>query len=80
VTRQLHIIVGLLGVATFLATGVYMWLTYSPMDQLEDGPRLLLRSRHIYILFGSLLNLRLARTLSQAARLGGAACRVWARV
>ena len=55
--RRLHLAVGLAGVIIFLATGAYIRATYVPITALDDRTRLLLRSRHIYILLASLLNL-----------------------
>jgi hypothetical protein len=57
--KAAHRIVGLVGVATFLATGAYMRRYYPGMDGLDGGTRMLFRSRHIYLLLASLLNLGL---------------------
>jgi hypothetical protein len=56
VTRRLLIAIGLLGVLAFLFTGVFMRTNYA-MDTLDPGTRMLLRARHIYLLWASLLNL-----------------------
>ena len=58
--KRLHLIVGALGVAAFVATGVYMRVWHGGMESDQQHIRLLLRSRHIYILLASLLNLVLA--------------------
>ncbi len=50
---------GLAAVVVFLATGQYMIRHRPPVDEMEQGLRLLYRSRHVYILFGGLLNLLL---------------------
>jgi peptidoglycan/LPS O-acetylase OafA/YrhL len=58
--KRLHLIVGALGVIAFVATGVYMRVWHGGMENDQQQLRLLLRSRHIYILLASLLNLALA--------------------
>ena len=59
VARRTHLILGLAGVVAFLATGAYMHFRYAHLAGMADGPRLLFRSSHIYLLFSSLLNLLL---------------------
>ena len=56
--RRVHLTIGVAGVLVFLGTGVYMRTGYD-VEGLSDGPRLLLRSRHIYLLLASLVNLAL---------------------
>jgi hypothetical protein len=51
--------VGILAVIAFLATGQFMRRHAPPMASLEDGLRLMYRSRHIYLLGSSLVNLML---------------------
>jgi hypothetical protein len=57
--RRLHLVVGLVGLAAFLASGQYMDLGYDHLRGLDDATRLLFRSTHIYLLFAALLNLAL---------------------
>ena len=57
--RRLHLWAGGLGVAIFLITGQFMRHHQPPMGTLSDGARLMLRSRHIYILASGLVNLML---------------------
>src|SRR5688572_21603394 len=57
--RNAHLITGLLFLAVFVATGQYMDLGYDHLRGMADGPRLLFRSAHIYLLFAALLNLLL---------------------
>jgi hypothetical protein len=52
-------LLGLAGVVAFLASGLYMDRFYGHLRGMADGPRLLFRSAHIYLLFSSLLNLLL---------------------
>ena len=53
---RLHLVVGLAALAFFASTGVYLRLHEPPLSALELGPNVLLRSGHIYLLFGGLLN------------------------
>ena len=55
--RSFHLIFGLLVVVVFLLTGQYMDRFYNHLEGMADGPRMMFRSRHIYILFAGLLNL-----------------------
>jgi hypothetical protein len=55
--KLLHQIVGIAVVFIFLLTGQYMEFYYPRMDELNDGARMMLRSRHIYILLAGLLNI-----------------------
>src|SRR5690242_18993664 len=61
--RRLHNIVGIIGVIAFLATGLYMRRYPFGMASLDGGTRMLFRSRHIYLLLASLLNLGLGTYL-----------------
>jgi hypothetical protein len=64
--RRLHLLVGLAGVIGFLLTGQYMDKVHDRLHGMEDARRLLFRSCHIYLLFGSLLNLALGLYLVPA--------------
>lgn len=55
--KPLHLIFGLLVLVIFLLTGQYMHLYYNHLIGMSDGPRLLYRTRHIFILLAGLLNL-----------------------
>ncbi len=59
VERRLNRWLGVTTVVVFLATGQYMLHHRPPVDEMEQGLRLLYRSRHVYILLGGLLNLLL---------------------
>jgi hypothetical protein len=54
--RRLHLVAGVVALAIFLATGVYMKMH---VRNLDTATRLLLRSSHIHLLFAALLNLAL---------------------
>ena len=62
--RRLHLVVGLVGVIGFLLTGQYMDRVHDHLRGMDDARRLLFRSTHLYLLFGSLLNLALGLYLS----------------
>jgi magnesium-transporting ATPase (P-type) len=55
--KQFHLWFGLAIVVIFLLTGQYM--EYVHNRELPDGPRMLYRSRHIYLLLTGLINLGL---------------------
>ena len=55
--KKAHLIFGVLIVVGFLLTGQYMDKFYNHLDGMPDGPRLLYRTRHIFILLSGLLNL-----------------------
>ncbi len=57
--RWLHIGVGGLGLITFLLTGLYMDRSLDHLRGMQDAPRALYRSGHIYILFSALLHVSL---------------------
>jgi hypothetical protein len=62
----LHLAVGIAGVVGFLATGQYMDKVHDHLRGMADARRLLFRSSHLYLLFGSLLNLSLGLYLRPA--------------
>jgi hypothetical protein len=55
--RRFHVIFGVLVVIAFLLTGQYMDKFYNHLAGMADGPRLLYRTRHIFILLSGLLHL-----------------------
>ena len=55
----LHLIIGLALSVIFLITGRYMRLDFPDKDIIPQDLRLLMRSRHIYILFSALIHLAL---------------------
>ena len=63
-----HIIFGALAVVVFLLTGQYMDRLLDHLRGMPDGPRMLYRSRHIYILLAGLLNLGLGTYFAGAHR------------
>jgi hypothetical protein len=73
--RRLHLIIGLVFLIGFLASGQYMARWHNQLHDLNDATRLLFRSTHIYLLFASLLNLALGLYLPE----GPAGWRRWLR-
>jgi hypothetical protein len=57
--RAVHRWIGLLTVVVFLISGQFLRHHHPPIDTLSDSARLMLRSRHIYILSSGLVNLML---------------------
>jgi hypothetical protein len=57
--KRFHLIFGLLVVIVFLFTGQYMDRYFNHLEGMPDGPRLLYRTRHIFILLAGLLHLGL---------------------
>ena len=65
--NKINRLIGILGIVTFVATGVWMRVTFGPIDEGVTLERMMYRSAHIYILFGSMLNL-FAATQQQGSR------------
>jgi hypothetical protein len=58
--RKLHLAFGIFVLIAFLLTGQYMDKYHNHMVGVPDGIRLLYRTRHIFILLASLINLGIA--------------------
>jgi hypothetical protein len=76
--KRFHLWFGLAIVVVFLLTGQYMDRRLDHLMYLSDGPRMLFRTRHIYILLAGLLNVGLGsyfsyrpETWRKALRLAG---------
>jgi peptidoglycan/LPS O-acetylase OafA/YrhL len=61
--RTVHTASGALLVAAFLLTGQFMDRFHNHLEGMADGPRMLYRTRHIFILLSGLLNLGLGTYL-----------------
>lgn len=70
--KALHFWFGVLAVMAFLATGQFMYHAYDQLQGMADGPRLLFRSSHLYILLSAIPHLMLGVYLEPAgvARFG----------
>jgi hypothetical protein len=55
--KRFHLIFGWLVFVAFLLTGQYMDHFHNHLDGMADGPRMLYRTRHIFILLSALLHL-----------------------
>ena len=65
--RKLHLVVGFMFAAIFLATGVYMAVGMPEINEDDHGMRMMFRSAHVYILMGALVNLVMGCYLSLEA-------------
>jgi hypothetical protein len=61
--RRGHLILGIAGVLTFLATGLYMRMNFPALYGSQEAARYLYRANHAYILYAGLLNLVLGTYL-----------------
>jgi hypothetical protein len=66
--KKLHLIVGVLTLIMFIITGQYLSRAYPNMVGVDDGLRMLLRSRHLYIMLAGAVNAALGLYLSRQAR------------
>lgn len=55
--KRFHLIFGLVVLVVFLLTGQYMHWYHAHLAYTPDGPRMLYRTRHIFILLSGLLHL-----------------------
>jgi uncharacterized membrane protein YbhN (UPF0104 family) len=55
--KRFHLIFGLVMLVAFLLTGQYMDRFHEHLRNMADGPRMLYRTRHIFILFSGLLHI-----------------------
>ncbi len=62
--RKFHLLFGAAVVVAFLLTGQYMDRFHNHLEGMADGPRLLYRTRHIFILLSGLLHLGLGAYLT----------------
>lgn len=55
--KKVHLAFGAVVILTFILTGQYMDRVHHHLEGMPDGPRMLYRTRHIFILLSGLLNL-----------------------
>ena len=72
--KRSHLIFGAILVVVFLLTGQYMDKFYHHLRDMPDGPRMLYRTRHIFILLSGLLNLGIGTYIQQRRALRGRIC------
>jgi hypothetical protein len=65
--RQVHFVVGLLGVIAFLWTGVYMRSGFPELYEPNEALRYMYRANHVYVLLASLVNVVLGIYLAAPA-------------
>lgn len=61
--KRIHLIFGLSLFVVFLITGQYMRADFPDKDSIDQYLRVLMRSRHIYILFSALIHMALGTYL-----------------
>jgi hypothetical protein len=62
--RIAHLVVGVVGIVAFIATGQYMDLYHAHLVGMPDVQRMLFRSTHIYLLLASITNAALGLHLT----------------
>lgn len=65
--KRFHLVFGLVVIIVFLLTGQYMDRYHNHLAFMADGPRMLYRSRHIFILMSGLLHLGIGTYFSSRA-------------
>lgn len=55
--KKAHLWIGVVGVFLFILSGQYFQHFLNGLQDLQDGPRLLLRTSHAYFFFASMINL-----------------------
>jgi hypothetical protein len=62
--KRLHLVVGVLTLIAFILTGQYLRRVYPDMSAVGDGIRMMLRSRHLYIMLAGAVNTALGLYLT----------------
>lgn len=65
--KRFHLIFGFVVIIIFILTGQYMDKFLQHLEGMADGPRMMYRTRHIYILLSGLLNLAVGAYFSYRA-------------
>jgi hypothetical protein len=68
--KAIHILVGIVGLMAFVLTGQYLAIFLKGMADMPDAPRLLYRTSHLYLMWGSLINLIVGNYFALAATRG----------
>jgi len=67
--KRLHLVFGLLLFVAFTVTGRYMRTDFPDKDLISPELRVLMRSRHVYILFSALIHLALGLYLQMSTEM-----------
>ena len=78
--KPIHLAFGLLGLIAFVLTGQYMAMFLGGLGGMADGPRLLYRTSHLYLMWASLVNLLVGAYFSAAAGRGARMAQSFASV
>ncbi|HTE42667.1 MAG TPA: hypothetical protein VK629_17735, partial [Steroidobacteraceae bacterium] len=68
--KSIHLLAGIAGLVIFVLTGQYMSIVLRGLAELPDGPRLLYRTSHLYLMWSALLNLVVGFYFVSAAQRG----------
>jgi hypothetical protein len=68
--KRFHLIFGVVVLVVFLLTGQYMDRFHEHLRHMPDGPRMLYRTRHIFILLSGLLHLGIGAYFSYRVQTG----------
>lgn len=68
--KTIHLAVGILGLVAFILTGQYMSIFLGGLADMADGPRLLYRTSHLYLMWSALANLLIGCYFVVSARQG----------
>ena len=74
--KRFHLIFGLIVIVVFLLTGQYMDRYHQHLMHMADGPRLLYRTRHIFILMSGLLHLGIGSYFNYRPSKGRRVCQI----
>lgn len=76
--KPFHLLIGIAGLVAFVLTGQYMAMFLNGMTDLPDGPRLLYRTSHLYLMWSSLVNLLVGFYFVAAASKGARVAQAFA--
>jgi hypothetical protein len=68
--KPIHLGLGIFGIVVFVLTGQYMAIVLQGLNGMADGPRLLYRTSHLYLMWASLANLLMGFYFVAAASKG----------
>lgn len=71
--KTIHLATGIAGIVIFVVTGQYMSIVLQGLAGMADGPRLLYRTSHLYLMWSALLNLVVGYYFVSATTIGARA-------